>query len=532
MKRRSFLATAAATAAAGAALAPAVVRAQKQTTLKFIPQIDLAFLDPHFTTAYITRNHSYMVFDTLYGVDGSYKPQPQMVQGHTVENDGKLWKLTLRDGMTWHDGEKVLARDCTASIKRWAKRDSLGDALMQATDELSAPDDKTIQFRLKRPFPLLPDALGKSPSPMPAMMPERLANTDAFTQIKEIIGSGPYKYKMDERVQGSKNVYERFAQYKPREDGTPDWTAGPKRPWFDRIEWTTMPDASVASAALQNGEQDWWESITHDLMPLLKRNNRIKVAIPDPTGGVMMMRANHLTPPFNNPRIRQIVNAAINQADYMQAIVGDEPSMFYTPLGYFTPKTPMASSAGLEIFGGKKDFARIKAELTAAGYKGEKVVLMVAVDYPILKALGDVGADMLTKMGMNVDYIVTDWGSMLQRRGKKDPVEQGGWNLFVTGWAGTDHLNPAGHIALRGNGDAASAWPGWCVSPELERLRTAWFEAPDLASQQKICADMQAQALIDVPYMPLGQYQQPTAYRSDITGVLNGFATFWNVRRG
>ena len=527
MKRRTFLAT----AAAGAAMAPAVVRAQKQTTLKFIPQIDLSFLDPHWTTAYVTRNHGYLVFDTLYGMDGTYKTSPQMVEGHVVENDGKLWKLTLRDGLMWHDGEKVLARDCTASVKRWAKRDALGDALMSATDELSAPDDKTIQFRLKRPFPLLPDALGKSPSPMPAMMPERLANTDPFTQIKEIIGSGPYKYKMDERVQGSKNVYERFAQYKSRDSGTPDWTAGPKRPWFDRIEWTTMPDASVASAALQNGEQDWWEYITHDLMPLLKKNNRIKVAIQDPTGGVEMARTNCLTAPFNNPRIRQIVNAAIDQADFMQAIVGNDPSMYYVPLGYFCPKTPMASDVGLEIYGSKKDYAKIKADLKAAGYNNEKVVLMVAVDYPILKALGDVMADLMVKIGLNVDYIVTDWGTMLQRRSKKDPADQGGWSMFVTGWAGTDHINPAGHIALRGNGDQPSAWPGWCVSPQLEALRNAWFEAPDLATQQRICVDMQKQALIDVPYMPLGQYQQPTAYRSDISGMLNGFATFWNLRR-
>ena len=527
MKRRTFLAT----AAAGAAMAPAVVRAQKQTTLKFIPQIDLSFLDPHWTTAYVTRNHGYLVFDTLYGMDGTYKTSPQMVEGHVVENDGKLWKLTLRDGLMWHDGEKVLARDCTASVKRWAKRDALGDALMSATDELSAPDDKTIQFRLKRPFPLLPDALGKSPSPMPAMMPERLANTDPFTQIKEIIGSGPYKYKMDERVQGSKNVYERFAQYKSRDSGTPDWTAGPKRPWFDRIEWTTMPDASVASAALQNGEQDWWEYITHDLMPLLKKNNRIKVEIQDPTGGVEMARPNHLVAPFNNPKIRQIVNAAIDQADFMQAIVGNDTSMYYVPLGYFCPKTPMASDVGLEIYGSKKDYAKIKADLKAAGYNNEKVVLMVAVDYPILKALGDVMADLMVKIGLNVDYIVTDWGTMLQRRSKKDPADQGGWSMFVTGWAGTDHINPAGHIALRGNGDQPSAWPGWCVSPQLEALRNAWFEAPDLATQQRICVDMQKQALIDVPYMPLGQYQQPTAYRSDISGMLNGFATFWNLRR-
>ena len=157
-----------------------------------------------------------MVFDTLSGQDSTYAASPQMVAGHVIENDGRLWNLTLRDGLKWHDGEKVLARDCVASINRWGKRDAFGQALLAATDELSAPDDKTIRFRLKKPFPLLPDALGKSPSLMPAMMPERLAKTDAFTQIPEVIGSGPYRFIAKDRIPGARAAYERFAGYVPR----------------------------------------------------------------------------------------------------------------------------------------------------------------------------------------------------------------------------------------------------------------------------------------------------------------------------
>jgi peptide/nickel transport system substrate-binding protein len=526
MQRRTFLGA----AAAGLAM-PSLARAQSQTTLRFIPQIDLAFLDPHWTTAFVTRNHGYMVFDTLYGTDRNYKAAPQMVQGHTVENDGKLWNLTLRDGLMWHDGTKVLARDCAASIKRWAKRDAFGDALMAATDELSAPDDRTIQFRLKKPFPLLPDALGKSSSPMCAMMPERLANTDPFKQITEIIGSGPFRYVASERVTGSRNVYAKFDQYRPREGGAPDWTSGPKIVHFDRVEWTTIPDAATASEALTNNEQDWWEYLTHDLMPLLKKNPKIKVTIQDPTGGTEMMRINQLQPPFNNPAVRRALMWGIDQDDCMQAIVGNNPEMYYTPLGIFCPGTPMASDAGLEPLKGKRDPAKVKQMLKDAGYAGEKVVLMVPTDYVQLKALGDVMADTMTRVGMNVDYVATDWGTMLQRRNKKSPTSEGGWSAFVTGWAGTDHLNPAGHIALRGNGDSPSSWPGWCVSPRLEELRNAWFDAPDVAAQHTICVEMQKQAMIDVPYYPLGQYQQPTAYRDSLDGMMNGFAMFWNIRR-
>lgn len=525
MQRRTLL-------AASASLAlPSVLRAQGTSTLKFIPQIDLSILDPHTTTAYITRTHGYAVFDTLYGQDGDYGASPQMVDGHTVENDSKLWRLKLRDGLRWHDGEAVLARDCVASLRRWARRDPFGEALMQATDELSAPDDRTIQFRLKRPFPLLPDALGKSPPPMCAMMPERLANTDPFKPIPEVIGSGPYRFKADERISGARNVYQRFEGYAPREGGAPAWTSGPKIARFDRVEWTTIPDGSTAAAALQSGEQDWWEYAAHDLLPLLRQHPRTRVAVQDPTGAIELLRPNHLQPPFNNPATRRALLWAISQSDFMQAIVGNDPSMYRVPVGNFCPGTPMASDVALEPFQGERNYAQVKERLKAAGYSGEKIVLIAPSDYVFVKAMGDVAADMLHRCGMDVEYAVTDWGTMLQRRNKKDPVEQGGWSLFVSGFGGIEQMNPVGHIALRGNGDQPGAWPGWCVSPELERMRAAWLEAPDLASQRSICVEMQRQAMTDVPYMPVGQYIQPTAYRADLTGMPGGFATFWNVSR-
>lgn len=524
--RRSVLAL----AGAGIA-APRLAMAQGNNVLRFIPQIDLAFLDPHFTTAYVTRGHGHMVFDTLYGSDANFNPSPQMLSGHTIENDGKLWNLTLRPGLLWHDGERVTARDCVASIRRWARRDALGQALMDATDELSAADDRTIRFRLKRPFPLLPAALGKVTSPMPAMMPERLANTDPFTQITEMVGSGPFRFVASERVAGSRNVYAKFDRYVPRDDGPMEWNAGPKRVHFDRVEWTTIPDAATKVAALNQGEQDWWENPTHDLLPLLRRNRQVKIEVNNPTGSVDMMRPNHLQPPFNNPAIRRAMLHAFSQADFMQAIVGNDPAMFHVPHGVFCPNTPMASEAGLEPLKGTRDLAKVREMLKQAGYANEKVTLLAAVDYAQFKAIGEVMADVMGRIGMNVDYVATDWGTMLSRRNNRGPVDQGGWSCFNTGWEGVDHMDPANHYAIRGNGDQRAAWPGWCVSPRLEELRTAWFEAPNLAAQQEICRQMQVQCMVDVPSIPLGQYLQPVAYRANVTGVQKGFPTFWNIRK-
>jgi peptide/nickel transport system substrate-binding protein len=521
LKRRTLL------AASGAALAmPSIVRGAGSSVMKFIPQSDLTVLDPIWTTAYVTRNHGLMVFDTLYGIDSNYAPQPQMVSGHVVENDGKQWRLTLRPGLKFHDGTPVLARDCVASIQRWAKRDAVGQTLIAYTDELSAPDDKTILFKLKRPFALLPDMLGKVGSSICAIMPERLAKTDPFTQVTEMVGSGPFRFVASERVVGSLVVYEKFADYVPREGGTPQWTSGPKQVFLDRVEWHVISDQATAAAAMQRKEIDWWEIANADSMSLLKG---MTTMIADPTGYIGCLRMNELQPPFNNPAIRRVLLKVINQTDYMEAVAGDDPKLRHTPAGFFCPGLPMASDGGLEVFTGKRDYDAAKKDLAAAGYKGEKVVLMGASDLPNLKALGDVSADMLQRAGFNVDYQVADWGTVVQRRTKKDPVEQGGWSIFGTFWAGLDQATPANNAFLRATGDAGTF--GWPKSDKLEAMRQQWLDAPDLATQKSLAADIQKQALEDLPYIPVGQYFFSTAFQTNVTGVLNGPPLFWNVKK-
>jgi peptide/nickel transport system substrate-binding protein len=412
-RRRSFL------AAAAAALAlPASVQAERKRVLKFIPNSDLAVVDPIWTVAYVTRNHGYMVYDTLYGQTGrqyGYKVTPQMVAGHVIENDGRAWKLTLRDGLWFHNGEKVLAADCVASIKRWGARDAFGQALLARTEEVSAPDDMTIVFRLKQPFPLLPDALGHSASNMCAIMPKRFAETDPFKQVTEVIGSGPFRFKADERVQGSLFVYERFDQYKPRGDGEVSFTAGAKIVHFDQVEWHVQPDAATKAASLQTCEMDWWENPPADLLPLLRKYN-VPTPNPDPMGYLNLLRPNHLHPPFDNPAVRRTLLGAIDQKEFMRAARGEDTSLWSVPVGYFPPSSPLASDAGLSVLTGKRDYSAVKQALEAAGYRGEKVVLIVPTDQPIATATSNVTADVLKRVGVNVDYQATDWGTLVQRR--------------------------------------------------------------------------------------------------------------------
>lgn len=518
----------------GAALAaplaaPGIARAQGQRVLRFVPAADLSVLDPVWTTSYQSRDHGFLVFDTLFGLSSAFRAEPQMAEGAVTEDGGRTWRITLREGLQFHDRSKVLARDAVASVKRWGVRDGFGQAVMAATDDITAADDRTLVFRLKRPFPLLPDALAKTPPSMCPIMPERLAQTDPFKQVTEMVGSGPYRYKADERVPGALVVYERNQAYVPRPDGTPDGTAGPKIAHFDRIEWRIIPDAATVSAALQRGEVDWWLSVDADLAPTLSRQPKLTVEDLSPTGLMATLRFNHLIPPFNNPALRRALLGAINQGDYMTGMVGTDPASWRDKVGFFCPGTPLANQAGLEALTGPRDLGATRRAIESAGYQGEKVVVLTPTDIASARALAEITADLLRKVGMNVEAPTMDWASLVQRRVKTDPVEQGGWNIFHTSWAGLDMINPAGHVFLRGNGKAAA--PGWPDSPRIEELRNAWFAAPDTTSQLALAEQIQVQAFADLPYIPLGQYFVRTAYQANLTGVLKGNPVFWNIRR-
>jgi peptide/nickel transport system substrate-binding protein len=524
MRRRHLLAA----GTAGLA-APRIALAQAPRTLKFVAQASLAVLDPIWSTGFVTRNHGLLVWDTLYGWDEQLQPQPQMVDGHVFEDDGKLWKLTLREGLRFHDTTPVLARDCVASLKRWGRRDTFGLAMMSVVDEIAAPDDRTITIRLKRPFPLLPDVLGKAGTNTCFMMPERLAATDAFTQLPEIVGSGPFRYAANERVPGSVDVYLRHEGYVPRPSGTASFIAGPKVAHFDRVEWRAIPDASTAAAALSTGEIDWWEQPPADLVPSLSRNRALKIEVIETSGFPGFLRFNHLHPPFDNPAIRRALLPAINQADYMQAVAGTDRKLWRDDIGFLAPGGVMENNAGMAVLS-QRSIAAGKRALEASGYKGEKVVHLHATDFPAITAMGLVAADMMRQLGMNTDVVATDWGSVLRRIVNTEPPERGGWNTMCSFTAATSQINPAAHNMIRGNGRQASF--GWPTAPELEKLRDEWlFNAADDAARADIGRRMQLQAFQDVPYIPLGLWYQNTAYRSNLTGVLKGLPLFWNVRR-
>ena len=524
MHRRTALA-----AIAGTIAAPRLLRAQTTRTLRFVPQADPAILDPIVTTGLVTRNHGFMIFDTLYGVDAQFRPQTQMLEGHVVADDGRRWTLTLREGLRFHDGTPVLGRDVAASLRRWGAKDAFGASLFAVVDEIAAPDDRTVVLRLKSPFPMLPDCLGKVGSSTAAIMPERLAATDPNTPLREMIGSGPFRFVADEHVPGSRVVYARNPAYASRSEA-PSLLAGGKPVQFDRIEWQTIPDPATAAAALQRGEVDWVEQPLVDLLPRMRTDKALTVAVNDPTGAVGVIRFNHLHPPFDNPEIRRIVLGAVDQGEFMRAVIGDDASLWRVPCGFFAPGSPLANDEGMQALTRPRDIAASARALKAAGYDGRPVTMMAPTDFPAINAMSEVTRDVLTKLGMTVDYVATDWGSALRRQSNRDVPSKGGYNLFCTYSPGITHFTPAAHSFLRGTGDRATF--GWSSSPKLEALRDQWLSAPDDAARLSIARQIQAQAFIDVPYVPLGLFFQPTAYRRELTGMIQGPPLFWNLRRG
>jgi peptide/nickel transport system substrate-binding protein len=505
-----------------------IAHAEKSRVLRFVPTAPLTILDPVWTGARGTRNHGYLVFDTLYGIDETLTVQPQMAAGHTIDDDGKRWTITLRDKLRFHDGEPVLARDIVASIKRFCARDAFAQNLAAVTDEISAPDDKRIVIRLKKPFPHLAQSLAGATVDVPAMMPERLASTDPFKALTEMVGSGPFKFEASEFSAGHRAVYEKFQDYVPRDERKASFLAGAKIVHFDRVEWTSIPDGATSAAALHTGEVDWVEVPAIDLLPDLARDKKLIVETNRISTAIGIARFNHLYPPFDNPAVRRALLGAFDQAACMQAVAGVDPADWRAGVGLFGPGTPLANDEGIGVMTATRDYDRVKRELAAAGYKGETVVALDVADIAELQALCTVAAEQLRQAGVNVDLQTADFGTSIRRRFNKEPPEKGGWNIFFTLTDGAYNFTPVGHPYMTSTGPKGS--PGWMTAPKIEELRQAWLDAPDLEAERRVSRALQAQFWQDVPYVPLGEYTQHACHTRAITDIPVGFPLFYGVR--
>ncbi|CAN1561114.1 DdpA ABC-type dipeptide transport system, periplasmic component [Rhabdaerophilaceae bacterium] len=527
MQRRTLLKGAALSLIAAPTISrPALGQDWRASTMRVVPQANLTSLDPIWTTATVTNNHGYYVYDTLFALDMNLVPQPQMVASYEMLDGGLRWSFKLRDNLTFHDGAIVRSADCVASILRWSQRESFGQLLAKAVEAWRTIDDKAFEVRLKRPFPLILQALGKPDTPA-FIMPERHALTDASKQVTEVIGSGPYRFLPSEYNSGSRVAYEKFDGYVPRSEPA-SRGAGGKVAHFRRVEWHIMPDPATAAAALQRGEVDWWERPPVDLQPLLVNNRDIVREVTDPSGRLAIMRLNHLHPPFNDIKVRQAVRLAVIQGDYMRASQGEDQTGWKTCRSLWPQGTPYYSGEHEDLM--PQSIAKAAEALKASGYSGQKCVIINPTDFPDIGPLGQVSNDLLRKAGMNVDLAETDWGTVIQRRGSREPVEKGGWSIFHTTGPAIGWGNPASSQLVRGQG--ARGWFGWWNSTRAEELADEWAFGQDEATQRRAANALGRLALEEVATIPLGQFTITTAYRRSLTGMLHGSAPYpWGVKR-
>jgi peptide/nickel transport system substrate-binding protein len=520
--RRTLAATAAAVLLAGAV--PAMAQGK---VLRFVQNGNLTILDPIFTTAYVTRDHGYMVYDTLFSSDENNVVKPQMVDKYSVSADKMLWTFTLRDGLEWHDGQPVTAEDCVLSIKRWAVRDSMGQKLMEFVTDMTPVDAKTFTIKLREPYGLVLDSLGKPSSNVPFMMPKRLASTDAFKAIDSQIGSGPFIYVNAESKPGEKHVYIKNPKYKPRPE-PPSGLAGGKVAKVDRVEFVELTDPQQQVNALIAGEIDMIENVPHDLIPVLKKDKNVQTVNWNPLGQQFVIRFNHLTKPFDNPKIRMAALYAMRQEDYLKATVG-EPEYYKVCTAAFVCGTPN----GQEIKGDlltKPDFEKAKALLKEAGYDGSPVVLMQSTTLPVLTNMAPVTKSLLEQAGFKVDMQSMDWQTVVARRARKEPADKGGWSAFHTYAIAVDILNPISANWMVAQPD--KAWFGWPNDPEMEKLRDAYAKETDPAKGKALALAVQNRALETAQYGWLGMWFGPGAARTNVVGWLKAPVTvLWNIEK-
>lgn len=495
-------------------------------TLKLIPHANLTILDPVWTTAYITRNHGYMIYDTLFGTTLDGKVKPQMVDKWTTSADRKTWTFTLRPGQEFHDGKPVTSEDVVASIKRWASRDTLGGNLGGFVERYETPKPDTFVLVLKEPYGLMLEALGKPSSNVPFIMPKRIADTPGTEQIKEHIGSGPFRFVPAEFKPGERAVYLKNEKYKPRAEPA-DGSTGGKVVHVDRTEFVFIRDPQTQLNALLQGEVDMIEQPAFEQYATLKTKSDIVIHDFMPAGVQFIFRFNHLHPPFNNVKIRQAAMLALGQEQHLKTQVGT-PGMFKFCKSIYPCGTPLASD-NTGIYTGTANPVGAKKLLDEAGYKGEPVLLMRPTDLAAIAKLPLVAKQQLEQAGFKVDMQQMDWSTLVARRAKKDAPSAGGWNAFMTAWVAGDILNPVTMAMLNAKGD--TGWFGWQNDPTIEELKGKFVRASTDAEKKKLAEQLQLRAIETASHVHLGQYNNPAAVRKNLSGMLQGGQLYWNIKK-
>ncbi len=514
LTRRTALATAALTTLIRTAPARAAGR-----SLDLVLESEAVILDPYATTAAITRTFGYHVWDTLFATAEDGTIRPQMVEAWSVSSDKLEWRFLLRAGLLWHDGAPVTAADCVASLARWMPKDPLGRMLAAASEIQSAVDARAFTIRLKEPFPLMLDVLGKPNAPVPFMLPTRLAQVPGDKRITEIVGSGPFRFRPDLWRPGDRMTLDRNPAYAPRAEA-PSFLAGGKTARVDSLVLRVMPDDGTAANALINAEVDYVQYVAFDQLDRLARSRGLAVMS---LGGIHMFqgnfRLNHASGPFTDPAIRRVLWNLVDQAETLAAIGIPKDAAAPPCASFWMCDAPLQSTAGAEAARFSMDAAR--AALRRTAYSGEPVI-MLETNGSISQTACNVLAQHMKAAGFTVDEQPMDWGTVLARRAKKE-----GWSLFGVYSNGVDMVSPLNHFYVA---STCADYPGWSCDNRIPALLTRFAKAEAAPERKSIAAEIQSIAYDIVPSVMWGQFSRPAAYRTRLKNLpQSSFPIFWEV---
>ena len=475
-------------------------------------------LDEHQSTAEIIAVIGYCAYEGLFTYDAGYQPVPELVETHTISEDGLTHTMALRQGVMFHNGEEMRAADAIASVQRWGRISGVGKNLMAKTTEIAQIDDYTLEFRLTQPYGSI--LIGRAHNTQACTIhPKSIldaAGDEPITDSTLYVGTGPYK--LVEWQRDAVMRFERFDGYQPAAGDSTIGYGGKKFAYADTIEFIPVPDEAARVAGLQAGDYHLALNVGNDQYEVLKDYPGVIAEILPPTGWDIFF-LNWKSPMMGNLAMRQAVQASFDHYPMLQSGQGADEFIRLDP-GIMMKQTPWYTTAGEEFYDiNDPDLA--KAKLTEAGYAGEPLRFMTTQEYSYMYPEAVVAKQQMEAVGITVDLQVMDWATLLERRAK--PEE---WDMFGTGHGFVPDPTQISYVGQM------NIYPGWWSS------ETSLALAADLASESEfdvrkgIFEKIQTAHYTEIPAIKIGD-SSTCSFRSDKVGGWDGQfergVKFWNL---
>lgn len=467
-------------------------------------------LDMQLDTSVQTRDLGRLMFETLVAPDENFEATPMLAESVDVSDDGKTYTFNLREGVTFHNGEEMVAEDVVASMERWVEKSGLTGNIFDDAKWIDE-DEYTVILELQKPSSLTLDTMA-SPKQAAAIMPKEVIDSSSAEGVEEYIGTGPFVF-----VEWKQDQYIHFAKYDDYEgvDEEPSGLAGKKEVMIDDLFFDIVTDSSTRLAGLKTGEYDIAYQIANDDYDQIESDPDLE---PHPAShGELIFVYNKEEGIASDFDIRKAANTALDMDEIMLGAVISEDLYWLDP-GYMTRDLQnWKSEAGGEFYN-IGDVEEANKLLEAANYNDEPFRILTTRDDDVIYNASVVIQEQMTQAGFNVDLDVYDWPTMMDKRN-----EAGEWDALITGSSTVS--TPPQLLAL------SSSWSGGVQSDHITELLNDIETAETQEEAKEIWDETQQYAWEEhLPVSVLGGYSMFHAATTKIDGfsTFSG-AIFWNM---